>query len=303
MTRRVVVEARAKLNLGLAVGPKRRDGFHELATCFQSVSLADTLIAVRSRRGFSLRVRGERGTRVPASVPRGAGNLVLRAARLAARRLDYRGGASFTLIKRIPTRAGLGGGSADAAAAIVALERLAGRALGRADRLELAARLGSDVPFAITGGTALGLGRGETLVPLRLRRPFRAVIAVPAWGISTAGAFRAIDRKKFGLTVWKAKLKFARGLRFGRIKPEQTLRLGNTFELALGARTADFHSLCARLRAAGLSGPTMTGSGSAVFGILAPGFPAARFARRFMGAEKLYFVRSMKSGWRRASSR
>jgi 4-diphosphocytidyl-2-C-methyl-D-erythritol kinase len=302
MSRRVVVEARAKLNLGLAVGPRRPDGFHELATCFQSVSLSDTLIAARTRRGFSLRVRRGSGRRVPASVPRGAGNLVLRAARAAARRVGYAGGASFTLIKRIPARAGLGGGSADAAAAIVAIERLSGRPLARAERLELAGRLGADVPFAITGGTALGLGRGEQLSPISLVGPFRAVIALPAWGVSTARAFREIDRKKFGLTVWKAKLRFARSLAFGRLKPEQALGLGNTFELALGARTADFHSLCARLRAAGLSGPTMTGSGSAVFGILAPGFPAARFARRFKGAEELFFVRSLRSGWRGATS-
>ena len=302
MTRRVVVEARAKLNLGLAVGPRRRDGYHELATCFQSISLSDTLIAAPERRGFTLRMKFARGPRSFKAVPRGADNLVLRAARLVAKRARLEGGASFTLIKRIPARAGLGGGSADAAATILALERLYGLALGAEERLDLAGRLGADVPFAMRGGTALGLGRGERLTPLSLARPFRAVVAVPVWGISTARAFAQIDRKKFGLTVWKAKLRFARRLAFGPVEPEQALGLGNTFELALGSRTGEFDSLCARLRAAGLSCPTMTGSGAAVFGILAPGFPVARFARRFKGAEKLFVVRSMRRGWHRTIS-
>ena len=302
MTRRVVVEARAKLNLGLAVGPRRRDGYHELATCYQSISLSDTLIAVRARRGFTLRMRCARGTRSLQAVPRGADNLVLRAARLFAKQAGLEGGASFTLIKRIPARAGLGGGSADAAATILALERLYGLALGAEARLDLAGRLGADVPFAIRGGTALGLGRGEQMTQLSLARPFRAMIAVPTWGISTARAFAQIDRKKFGLTVWKAKLRFAGRLALGPVEPEQALGLGNTFELALGARTVDFQSLCARLRAAGLGSPTMTGSGSAVFGILAPGFPVARFARRFKGAEELFVVRSMRTGWHLAIS-
>jgi len=301
MTRRVVIEARAKLNLGLAVGPQRRDGYHDLATCFQSISLSDTLIAARRPRGFTLRVKMHRALR-GARVSAGRDNLVLRAARLLADRAGLAGGASFTLIKRIPPRAGLGGGSADAAAAIVALEKLYSVALDDARRMDLARELGADVPFALRGGTALGLSRGDQLHPLRLSRPFRAVVAVPPWGVSTAAAYAEIDRKKFGLTVWKTKLRCARSWKFGRVKPEQALDLGNTFELALGRRTAAFHSLRARLRAAGLKRPTMTGSGSAVFGILAPGFPAARFARRFEGAEMLYVVRSMRSGWSRRTT-
>ncbi|MGH7742080.1 MAG: hypothetical protein ACRENS_08665, partial [Candidatus Eiseniibacteriota bacterium] len=228
--------------------------------------------------------------------------LVLRAARLFRERTGIQGGASFRLIKRIPARAGLGGGSADAAAALAALERLYGRRLEPQARLTMARALGADVPFALRGGTALGLGRGDQLTQLSLARPFRAVIAFPGWRVSTATAFAQIDRRKFGLTGWNAKLRFARSWRFGRIKPEQALGLGNTFEFALGARTADFVSLRARLRAAGLRHPTMTGSGSAVFGILAPGFPAARFARRFKGAERWLVVRSMQSGLRRRTS-
>jgi 4-diphosphocytidyl-2-C-methyl-D-erythritol kinase len=315
MTRRVSVEARAKLNLGLAVGPRRTDGFHELATFFQSVTLADTLIAVPAAHGFTLRVRHEDaavrrsgparigrgagariGRFVAAGVPSGPANLVLRAARLVAKHTGLGRGARFTLIKRIPPRSGLGGASSDAAAAIVALDRLFGLGLGSRGRHELAAQLGSDVPFAMRGGTAIGLGRGERLTSIRLARPFRAVIAVPAWRISTPNAFAEIDRKNLGLTDWSAKLRFVQRWAGKDLIAGQASKLGNTFERALGNHHQDFFSLRARLAAAGLRDIALTGSGSAVFGLVKNGEPIARIARRFEGEESLFEVRSARAG-------
>jgi 4-diphosphocytidyl-2-C-methyl-D-erythritol kinase len=301
----VKVEARAKLNLGLAIGPGRPDGFHELATVFQSIDLSDTLIATRRRAGFSLSVRFEslaltpppaRRAREP--VPVGARNLVLKAARLLAARLDLEGGAHFDLIKRIPAQSGLGGGSADAAAALVALGALYRVRLSLADRLALAAELGSDVPFAMLGGTALGLGRGDRLTPLELDEMFRAVVAVPPWRVSTAEAFSQIERNKYGLTAWMTKLGYAKNLAGRRLKPEQALALGNTMEAALGSRRSDFLSLCSRMNAAGVSNVRMTGSGSAVFGILGPGLSAKIVAHRLAGSERIYSVRSTRAGMR-----
>src|SRR6185436_8684643 len=112
----------------------------------------------------------------------------------------------------IPAGAGLGGGSADAAAAIVGLARVHGLRLPLAERLALGAEVGSDVPFALLGGTALGLGRGERLRPLHLEHPFRALLAVPSWRISTVGAFHRLDARKYGLTRWAAKLRFTQSL-------------------------------------------------------------------------------------------
>jgi len=306
MSRAVVVEAHAKLNLGLAVGPRRPDGFHDLVTVFQSVSLADTLAIERRTRGFTLSIRDEdaavrRGARgrVPeAAVPTGADNLVLQAARRLARHAALRGGAHFRLTKRIPAGAGLGGGSADAAAALVGLARLYGLRLGVAERLELAAGLGADVPFAATGGTALGLGRGERLRRLRLARPFRALIAVPAWRVSTAEAFARIDRGKYGLTAWGAKLRFGQSLGREGVTTDRALRLGNIFETVLGRRRSDFDSLRERLRAAGVAHPRLTGSGSAVFGILETGSAVDSVVTRFRGPERLFFVRSVQGGVR-----
>ena len=311
--RRVRIEARAKLNLGLAVGPRRPDGFHDLVTVFQSVSLADTLTIAPSARGFSLTVRhqdaavsrpkrgGARSVgqgRRPAvgQVPQGDDNLVLRAARLLDSRFGLTGGAHFTLVKRIPSGAGLGGGSADAAAALVGLARLHGLRLSLADRLALGAELGSDVPFALLGGTALGLGRGERLQKLRLARPFSALVAVPSWRIETRRAFAALDRGKYGLTGWKRNLRFAEAVGREAVTPEHAVRLGNAFEKVLGEQRSGFLSLAARLRHAGAEEPHLTGSGSAVFGILPARLSAQRVIDRFVGDEAIYLIRSRGTG-------
>lgn len=300
----VRIEARAKLNLGLAVGPRRPDGFHDLATIFQSISLADTLIVAPRSRGFSLAVRFEdaavRGagwTRsARADVPAGTGNLVVRAARLLARRVALPGGAHFTLVKRIPSGAGLGGGSADAAAALTGLARLYDLGLPRRTMLVLAAELGSDVPFALLGGTALGLGRGERLRRLRLTKPFRAALAVPSWRVNTARAFRALDRRKYGLTRFRHTLGFAEALGREAVRAERALRLGNVFETVLGERRSGFLSLRARLRRAGVMEPHLTGSGSAVFGIIPTRLPEERVVERFSGEEAIYLIRSRGTG-------
>jgi len=306
--RAVRIEARAKLNLGLAVGARRADGFHDLATVFQSVSLADTLIVAPRARGFSLTVRHEdaslprrraprrRPTPSAGRVPLGPANLVLRAAWLVRERFRLAGGARFSLIKRIPTRAGLGGGSADAAAALAGLARLYGIRATKAEWLTLAAELGSDVPFALAGGTALGRGRGDVLERRRLTKPFRALIAMPRWRVETARAFRSLDRSKYGLTGRGRILRFVEALGREAVSPKRALRLGNTFEMVLGERRSGLLSLQARLRQAGVEEPHLTGSGSAVFGIVPTGLPAARVVDRFAGDEAVYLIRSRGTG-------
>ena len=168
----------------------------------------------------------------------------------------------------------------------------------RLERIRLAADLGSDVPFAVTGGTALGLGRGEKLQPLRLSAPFRAVVAVPAWRVPTGAAFARFDKAKYTLTGWTVALRLAASLGRKRVTPLGGVRFGNSFERALGPRKRDFDSLCARLRAAGLLEPQLTGSGSGVFGILPKGVRAREVAGRFTGSEWLFAVRSVGRGLR-----
>jgi 4-diphosphocytidyl-2-C-methyl-D-erythritol kinase len=224
---------------------------------------------------------------------------VLRAAHRVAREVGLAAGARFTLVKRIPAGTGMGGGSADAAAVIAALPALYGLRLPRARALAIALELGSDVPFTFVGGTALGLGRGENLTRLAIDAPFEALIAVPAWRISTARAFAHIDRIKYGLTLRGVTIRSAQILGRNRLSATSLARLGNTFEKVLGNRRSDFLSLGRRLRRAGAVAVRMTGSGSAVFGVLGPGSSIHEVAGRFTGSETLFAVRSARTGLRR----
>jgi len=307
---RIAIDARAKLNLTLAIGPPREDGFHDLVTVFQSISLADTLILEPRRSGFSLVIRHEdvslRGPALhtarggdPVSVPHGDDNLVLRAAHRVAAELKLHAGARCTLIKRIPAGAGMGGGSADAAAVIAALPALYGMRLVPAQRRAIALELGSDVPFALLGGSGVGQGRGETLTRIAIDQGFRALIAVPAWRVSTARAFARIDHHKYGLTARGLNLRSAQILGREQLSVTSLMRLGNTFEKVLGDRRSDFISLGARLHRAGAVAVRMTGSGSAVFAVLGPVTPFAEVVGHFTGSETLYAVRSARSGLRR----
>lgn len=300
--RAVRIMARAKLNLGLAVGPRRADGYHEIATVFQSVTLADTLEIRRRARGLRLRVAFEHaarsGRRVRERIPIGPDNLVLRAARLVRARYGVSEGATFRLVKRIPIGAGLGGGSADAAAALVGYARLLGIRLTSGKRVQLASQLGADVPFACIGGTALGLGRGETLRRLRLAASFRAIVAMPRWITSTSDAYRALDKSKYALTGWSAKLRSAQRLGRDGVTASRCLQLGNSFESVLIGRQSRYASLIARLEEAGVHDLHLTGSGSAVFGIVESHRNVQSVIGRFDGTERLYAVESARSSLR-----
>ena len=191
----VAARAPAKINVHLAVGPLRPDGFHELRTVYLAVSLYDTVTAAPGH-GLSLTVAGE-GTGAAtggAVVPTDSRNLAWRAAELLARHAGVPADASIAITKAIPAAAGLAGGSADAAAALVALDALWGTRATRADLGKLAARLGSDVPFSLLGGAALGTGRGEQLSPVLARTPCHWVLGIAGEGLSTPAVYAELDR-------------------------------------------------------------------------------------------------------------
>jgi 4-diphosphocytidyl-2-C-methyl-D-erythritol kinase len=185
----VVARAPAKVNVHLAVGPLRPDGFHELRTVYLAVSLFDTVTA-RPGDGLSLTVTGE-GADV---VPTDRHNLVWRAAELLADSAGIPADADLAIAKSIPAAAGLAGGSADAAAALVALDALWGTRADRTDLAELAAQLGSDVPFSLLGGVALGSGRGERLSPVLARARSHWVLGIAGEGLSTPAVYAELDR-------------------------------------------------------------------------------------------------------------
>ncbi len=191
MTPSVTVRAAAKVNLHLSVGRPRPDGYHPLATVYQTLSLHDD-VTVSTGPTWSVTLVCEEDIDRD-SFPSGEDNIVVRAGRLLADHHSEDRAAEFTVRKSIPIAGGLAGGSADAAAALVALDRLWGLETSDDDLLSLAAQLGSDVPFALVGGTALGRGRGEMVTPM-LDDGTRWWVVVPArTGLSTPEVYRHYD--------------------------------------------------------------------------------------------------------------
>ncbi|SDQ67523.1 4-(cytidine 5'-diphospho)-2-C-methyl-D-erythritol kinase [Quadrisphaera sp. DSM 44207] len=189
---RVVVRAPAKINLALRVGPLREDGYHELVSVFQAVSLFEEVSArlPEDDEGVSVVVRGPGA----AEVPTDASNLAVRAALLLAERTGAAPRARLAVRKTVPVGGGMAGGSADAAAALLACDLLWGTGLHREELAELGAELGSDVPFALVGGTALGTGRGERLSPVLGRGEYHWVLALSPDGLSTPQVYAELDR-------------------------------------------------------------------------------------------------------------
>ncbi|HEY3437156.1 MAG TPA: 4-(cytidine 5'-diphospho)-2-C-methyl-D-erythritol kinase [Actinotalea sp.] len=184
----VHVRAPGKINLALGVGRRRPDGFHPLATVFQAVSLYEDVVATPSS-GLTLTVSGPQADRVPTDDT----NLALRAARLLATTAGIEPLAHLHLTKAVPVAGGMAGGSADAAAALLACDALWHTGLPREELAELAASLGSDVPFALLGQTAVGRGRGDLLTPALSRGEYHWALGVRAEGLSTPQVFATFD--------------------------------------------------------------------------------------------------------------
>jgi 4-diphosphocytidyl-2-C-methyl-D-erythritol kinase len=199
ITRGVVVRVPAKINLQLAVGPLGADGFHEVTTVFQAISLFDdvTLKLAPENSGISLTLSGATSNGVPANDE----NLAVRAAKLMADKYDLSTDLAIHLKKEIPVAGGMAGGSADAAGVIVAMDALFEIGLSRDEMEVVAAELGSDVPFGISGGIAIGRGRGDQLTPALSRGTYHWVLALSGQGLSTPAVYQECDRLREGLDI------------------------------------------------------------------------------------------------------
>jgi len=268
--RKFRIRAHAKINLSLRVGALQADGFHPLQTVFQSLALHDTLEMTPRPGPFELTC-GDPG------VPVDDRNLVTRAARELWSALGRAGeprGVAVHLSKHIPMQAGLGGGSSDAASALTALARLWRFRGSAADLADIASRLGSDVPYFLVGGTALGLSRGEDLYPLEDLPPWSVVLALPGFGVATADAYRWFDTDG----------PLAAGARQGAgaaiaAWPGRRLALVNDLEGPVTRRHPDIGAAGRALESAGADAALMTGSGSAVFGLFSKARAAGLGAR------------------------
>jgi len=192
----VTLRSFAKINLGLAIGSSRPDGYHALATVYQTIALHDLLTVVAKRAAATRIALTSNDERVPTDARNTAWKMVERA--LAMLRVPA--AVEIHIEKRLPVQGGLGAGSANAAAALLGLERELGVALSADDRLRVAAEVGSDVPLFLQGGAVLGLGRGEEVSPLADIPAIPCVVAVPEIGVSTPAAFREWDARHSALT-------------------------------------------------------------------------------------------------------
>ncbi|WP_026316367.1 4-(cytidine 5'-diphospho)-2-C-methyl-D-erythritol kinase [Actinokineospora enzanensis] len=279
----VTVRVPSKVNLHLAVGDLRPDGYHDLATVFQALSLTDEVtVAVADEPGVE--VHGEGAD----AVPTGASNLAWRAVQELARHVGRDADepkVRIVIRKGIPVAGGMAGGSADAAATLVGLAALWRLEIGRDELARIAARLGSDVPFVLHGGTALGTGRGERLVPVLTRHTYHWVLAFDRRGLSTPKVFGELDRLR------------AEGdpPRIGEVEPvlealvtgdprQLALLLGNDLQAAsVSLRPGLRRTLRAGVAAGALAG-TVSGSGPTCAFLCADGESALHVAAELSGA-------------------
>ena len=294
----VVARAPAKINVHLAVGPLRPDGFHELSTVYLAVSLFDT-VTVTPGDGLALTLSGEgAGTAGGVDVvPVDRTNLVWRAAELLAQHAGVPADATLDVVKAIPAAAGLAGGSADAAAALVALDALWGTRAARSDLVELAAQLGSDVPFSLLGGIALGAGHGERLTPVLARGRWNWVLGIASEGLATPSVYAELDRlRASGRLPEESELGSAESviaaLRGGTPQALAAV-LGNDLQApALSLRTDLRRGLRAATEA-GAAAALISGSGPTVAALAADEPTAVRLASTLAGEGLFRTVRAV----------
>lgn len=278
-SRSVALRSWAKINLDLRVLYKRPDGFHELRTIFQAVSLADQ-IDLQFTPGRSTRIE------LDSDIP---DNLIVRAAEAVLRNSPACGRIQFQLRKKIPMGGGLGGGSSNAAAVLLALPVLTGKALSMTKLVELAAELGSDVPFFLFGGSAAGLGRGTEVYPVEPPRERLAVLITPGLHVSTAAAYQGLARAvtagpdprsipSFQALAWQA---------------DPGAEPVNDFESVVFSQYPQLRSMKRKLLNLGARRALMSGSGSTVFGLFSDRTAqdqAARCLRLQFGNEQVHTV-------------
>jgi 4-diphosphocytidyl-2-C-methyl-D-erythritol kinase len=195
----VTVRVPAKVNLQLSVGPRESDGYHQLVTVFQAISIFDdvTVKIGEQGTGINLTVSGDQIHGVPTD----STNLVVKAIELIADKFELDIDVNVDVKKSIPVAGGMAGGSADAAAAIVAIDELYSLEMTREEMHSIAAQLGSDVPFLLSGGTAIGQGRGDQLTAALSRGTYHWVLALSSVGLSTPAVYGECDRLRQGLDI------------------------------------------------------------------------------------------------------
>ncbi len=284
----VQVRSFAKINLGLRIGARREDGFHELLTVYQTVGLHDVMrVSLERGSGIEIRCADPR-------VPKDESNTCYRIVEKAMRALRAKGRVVVEIEKRLPVQGGLGGASANAVAAVLGLERVLKKSLVAAERLRIAGEVGSDVPLFLLGGTVLGVGRGELVYPLEDLPATACVVVTPEVGVSTPKAFAEWDRKltmagasdrmtELGrrLSAWLSESYSGAPRQIQRVvKPRRGRAENPLLELVRAGIKNDFEQVVfpeypelsegkSALERAGAKYASMSGSGSTLYGLFA----------------------------------
>jgi 4-diphosphocytidyl-2-C-methyl-D-erythritol kinase len=309
----ITVRSFAKINLGLRIGARREDGFHELMTVYQTIGLHD-VIQVSLERGSGIEIQCS-----DPRVPKDATNTCYRVVAKAMEALKVKGRVVIHIEKRLPVQGGLGGASGNAVAALLALERVLKKALPAVERLRIAGEVGSDLPLFLVGGTVLGLGRGEQVYPLEDLPATACVVVTPEVGVSTPKAFAEWDRLRgtgsardakltlpapsdrmnelgCGLSAWLSE-SYSGAPRSSRVKPRRgraenpllaLVRAGikNDFEQVVFPEYPELSEGKCALERAGAKYASLSGSGSTLYGL----FASKEAARAAM-------TRLRKHGW------
>jgi 4-diphosphocytidyl-2-C-methyl-D-erythritol kinase len=293
----VTVPCFAKLNLDLRVLHKRPDNYHELRTIFQTISLRDTLIIE-----YNAAKRTQINLTSSIDI---ADNVVVRSAKMVLDHLKVTGWVRFAIKKQIPLGAGLGGGSSDAAAVLMALPALLGKRIPFPDLVRLAESLGSDVPFFLHGGTALALGRGIEVYPLPDLPPLIALVVSTGIHVSTPAAYTSLRRPALTSRAESLILREFQTIAWNLAGSSlDQLPLKNDFEEAVFGIHKELPAQARKLRKLGAKPALMTGSGSALFGLFKTTADARAAASKFPpgSAHVIHFVsrRRYRGAWRRS---
>ncbi len=283
-----MVRAYAKINLGLRVLGRRADGYHELDTYFLQISLADQLFFEKSEEAYL-----EFACNWP-EIPVDRDNLCVRAYDLITRKAGRKPGVKLYLHKNVPAGGGLGGGSSDAAVALMAINQICGLELAQEDLRELALELGSDVPFFLEGGFCRGQGRGEILSPVPRLPEIGIVVIVPEFSISTASVYKNI---KLGLTKSHQNCTFALS-KLQCFEDCNTESLGvNDLEEIVFQWHPHLLAVKNKLGQEGAIFSNLTGSGAAVFGVFSSLSQAQAVQQLFRSEYRTFSARPMKWGY------
>jgi 4-diphosphocytidyl-2-C-methyl-D-erythritol kinase len=280
MIRQARIKSVAKINLDLRVLAKREDGFHNLRSVFQTINLADA-IEIQFEASKKTKITIADDFRIP-------NNLILSAAIAAMEAMKVHGRVSFTLKKQIPMGGGLGGGSSNAASVLLALPVLAGRILPLTTLAEIGARLGSDVPFFLTGGTAMAMDRGTELYDLPDIAEEPVLLVSPGVHVATGPAYSALDRSltftgsSSSINSFQA---FVRALGQERSAMVASAFSANDFETVVFKQYPQLKKIAGRLR--NLGGTRMTGSGSTIFALFSSKEDRAR-AERMLDGDRVF---------------